>query len=68
MLALLGMLVAIIVLAYVSFALIFTMLHGGEEFSPLPIKQYWWMLPVVCGVIYLWDLLFAQISITISIL
>jgi hypothetical protein len=52
-----GFIVAALVLCYVTFVVVFIGLCGGFEFSPLNLKNYWWYIPVVCGVASLWYLL-----------
>jgi hypothetical protein len=40
---------------------------GGTDISPLPIKQYYWYLPLVSLTIYLWYVLLSASPISVTI-
>ena len=68
MLELLGFLIMVLGLGWVTVVTILIGLYGGEEFSHIAYRNLWWYLPVVCGVVWLWGVLLniAPFSVTLS--
>ena len=62
--AIIGWLAIVIFISYITFMLGLVGLFGGEEFSPLSLKNYWWYGPSVAAVGWFW---FWFISTTVSI-
>lgn len=57
----LGLIFAFVVLGYCTFAMLFMILHGGEEFSSLPLKHMWIAAIIVCVIGYGWYLFFTSL-------
>jgi len=65
--AIIGFVLSLCLLSYITFAILFCGLHGGEEFSPIGVREMWWYLPLCCFLVYLWTLLFTYSPFSITI-
>jgi len=46
---------SVIFMSYFTWLVIFAIMFGGEEFSPLKLEEDWrWFVPMVCIVCYGW--------------
>lgn len=54
-------------LIWASSGVLFIGALGGREFSHLPFKEYWWYLPIVCFVGWLWYVLFTNAPFTVTL-
>jgi len=53
-LEIIGWTVLVLINTWFSVLVWYVFFHGGEEFSPLPIKNYWWAIPVFLACIIFW--------------
>jgi hypothetical protein len=62
-----GFFLSLALLVYVTAALGFAGMCGGEEFSPIGFKSLWWYAPMCCLLAWFWYLLFAYAPFSITV-